>query len=529
MPVMASGLGLTNYDDALDDLSEVALRQRDTDAETWHQRFSDVDGGSLTPDELIDRDQILAVLAGRRIASDWEGWRRDPVTYSGVCTSGIFTLWLHRLRPEKELVESTLLRLAEVPRVLAQGKANLDPAVANPLIVQRGIGSARGAARYFRDLLAQDVQRARRSRSSGRGRRKGRGCPGGVRRASRNGGQGRPRHMGLRRRALLPAPFASARACPTTRGHCASSARPSTTGSTPRWATWPRRSPARAIGTPSCARRTRTTRAPKRRCERPTPTGPSRAQAFLAETGLVSLPEGEKCLVEPSPVFQRPLIGVASYNGPPAFSESRTGHFFVPFAPDGTSEEERQERLTSNSNGGIPTTAVHEAYPGHHWHFLTRRINAPRVRRVYGTPYFSEGWALYAERVMRERGFFTEPIHELYHLEATIFRAARIVVDTSLHMGEMSYDEAVLFMQQKAGLARANRQGRGRALLLVADAGVVLPDRLPRDPADPRSLACTRLVPAEGRRRTSTCPTCGASTTHWRAPDRCHWAWQSVQ
>jgi uncharacterized protein (DUF885 family) len=53
---------------------------------------------------------------------------------------------------------------------------------------------------------------------------------------------------------------------------------------------------------------------------------------------------------------------------------------------------------------------------------------------------------------MRERGFFTEPVQELYHLEATIFRAARIVVDTSLHMGEMTYDEAVDFMIAKTSL-----------------------------------------------------------------------------
>ena len=178
----------------------------------------------------------------------------------------------------------------------------------------------------------------------------------------------------------------------------------------------------------------------------------ARARDFLAETGLVTLPEGERCLVEPSPVFQRPLIGVASYIGPPAFSDSTVGHFFVPFAPDGASEEEKQERLKSNSNGGIPTTSVHEAYPGHHWHIVMRRLYAERIRRVYGTPYFTEGWALYAERVMRERGFFNEPIHELYHLEATIFRAARIIVDTSLHLGEMTYDEAVTFMTAKAGL-----------------------------------------------------------------------------
>jgi uncharacterized protein (DUF885 family) len=177
-----------------------------------------------------------------------------------------------------------------------------------------------------------------------------------------------------------------------------------------------------------------------------------RARVFLAETGLVTLPDGEACTVEPSPPFTRPLFAVASYSGPPAFSSTLAGHFFVPIAPDGTSEDEIQKRLASNSFASIPTTAVHEAYPGHHWHIAWSKIKAPRLRQVLTTPYFTEGWALYAERVMRERGFFTEPIQELYHLEATIFRAARIVVDTSLHMGEMGFDEAVDFMVTKTAL-----------------------------------------------------------------------------
>ena len=53
---------------------------------------------------------------------------------------------------------------------------------------------------------------------------------------------------------------------------------------------------------------------------------------------------------------------------------------------------------------------------------------------------------------MRERGFFEDPIHELHHLNATLFRAARIIVDTSLHLGEMTFDEAVAFMMDKAAM-----------------------------------------------------------------------------
>jgi hypothetical protein len=74
------------------------------------------------------------------------------------------------------------------------------------------------------------------------------------------------------------------------------------------------------------------------------------------------------------------------------------------------------------------------------------------VRLTFRTPYFSEGWALYAEHMMREQGFFTDPRHELYQVEAMLFRAARIVVDTSLHVGDMTLEEARRFMVERANL-----------------------------------------------------------------------------
>jgi uncharacterized protein (DUF885 family) len=54
--------------------------------------------------------------------------------------------------------------------------------------------------------------------------------------------------------------------------------------------------------------------------------------------------------------------------------------------------------------------------------------------------------------MMREQGFFTDLSHEMFQYEATIFRAARIIVDTSLHMGEMSWDDAVAFMTEHTAL-----------------------------------------------------------------------------
>jgi uncharacterized protein (DUF885 family) len=177
-----------------------------------------------------------------------------------------------------------------------------------------------------------------------------------------------------------------------------------------------------------------------------------RARQFLRERALVTLPPGEECVVEPSPLFQRPVTAVASYNSAPPFSSVLRGHFFVPFPPDGASEQEIQQRLENNSYASIPTTAVHEAYPGHHWHLVTVRSHPSSIRRTFRTPYFTEGWGLYAEHVMREQGFFADARHEMSQIEATLFRAARIIVDTSLHIGDMSFDEAVDFMRTRANL-----------------------------------------------------------------------------
>jgi uncharacterized protein (DUF885 family) len=80
------------------------------------------------------------------------------------------------------------------------------------------------------------------------------------------------------------------------------------------------------------------------------------------------------------------------------------------------------------------------------------KLNPSAVRQVFGTSYFAEGWALYAERMMRESGFYDDQRHVLYQYEATLFRAARIVVDTSLHLGEMTHEEAVEFMLEHSSM-----------------------------------------------------------------------------
>ncbi len=450
-PVMASQMGRTEFDERLDDVSAEAFEARDATAAALLARLDAIPEARLGADEAIDRDLARSVLRGRLILAPFRAWRRDPVAYSGPITSGLFTLFLHRLRPEQDLVDAAVARLEQVPRVIDAGIANLDPVLAHPLIVERGLGAARGAARYVRDLAWRDVDdQAARERLRDAGER---AAPhldrwvayleGLVGRAIGSWQLGEADYTRiLREREVL--------------GDDARSLRDRGQAELERLDTEMAALSREATGNADYVEVLRHDDA-----NHP-PTEPAmleaytewtaKARDFLAATGLVTLPEGEACAVMPSPVFQRPVLGVASYIAPPAFSDRQLGHFFVPYAPDGASPDEVQARLSNNSYGGIPTTAVHEAYPGHHWHLVMRKRNPSEIRRVYSTPYFSEGWALYAERVMRERGFFENPLHVLQHLNATLFRAARIIVDTSLHLGEMSFDEAVDFMVDRAAL-----------------------------------------------------------------------------
>jgi len=453
-PVHASSLGLTEYDEKLDDLSAAAFERRKASDLAWLKRFRAVpdDGlGSAT----IDRDFLIAILRGREILHPHDMWKRQPATYLNPGLQGVFTLFLHRIRPERDLADAARARLEQVPACIENGMANLDPALTPPIYVERAIGQARAASRYARELVPAEVQDA-----SARERLAAAGAKAATaferfaaylqdlhKKAAGKYAVGEAVYTALlREKELLP--------------YDAHQLRERGREQYDLLAAELRRLAKEIAGHEDWVALLHELN----KIHAPDPEGMRReyeewtekACAFLRRTGLVTLPPGEKCLVEPSPHFQRPVIAVASYNRPPAFTDSLVGHFFVPFPPDGTPKEEVTKRIEGNCTHGIPTTAVHEAYPGHHWHLVMAKSHPSHVRRAHSTSYFSEGWALYAEKAMREQGFFEDPRQELYHVEATIFRAARIVVDTSLHMGEMSFDDAVTFMMEKANLTAPN-------------------------------------------------------------------------
>ncbi len=101
----------------------------------------------------------------------------------------------------------------------------------------------------------------------------------------------------------------------------------------------------------------------------------------------------------------------------------------------------------------METLVAHETVPGHHLQ-ISRQVelgDLPAFRRQSQYSVFSEGWALYAETLGPQLGLFRDPYTRFGHLQAQMFRAARLVVDTGLHAQSWSRDKALAYMIEQTG------------------------------------------------------------------------------
>jgi uncharacterized protein (DUF885 family) len=96
------------------------------------------------------------------------------------------------------------------------------------------------------------------------------------------------------------------------------------------------------------------------------------------------------------------------------------------------------------------STAYHEGIPGHHMQLSVAQqmTSLPKFRQHAGNSGYVEGWALYAEQLGKEVGFYQDPVSDYGRLSSELFRAVRLVVDTGLHSEGWSRDRVVEFFRK---------------------------------------------------------------------------------
>ncbi len=140
-------------------------------------------------------------------------------------------------------------------------------------------------------------------------------------------------------------------------------------------------------------------------------------------------------VAQPFPRF-REANAAANYNAP-APDGSRPGVVQIPLRP---------ERMTKF---GLRSLIYHEGVPGHHFQIALQVEDSrlPRFRQIRalgGLSAFSEGWGLYAERLAAESGWYEGDLEgQLGQLDAALFRARRLVVDTGIHTKHWTRQQAI--------------------------------------------------------------------------------------
>ena len=157
---------------------------------------------------------------------------------------------------------------------------------------------------------------------------------------------------------------------------------------------------------------------------------------------FVTLPQAP-CEVRRVPEFKE-KTGPGAYYEAPALDRTRPGVFYA-----------NLRDMNEIPKWGMATLAYHEAVPGHHFQLTVAQEikGVPQFRKMIPFTAYSEGWALYTEWLARQAGWYeNDPFGDLGRLQAELFRAVRLVVDTGIHAQRWTREQAIAYMLEKTGM-----------------------------------------------------------------------------
>jgi uncharacterized protein (DUF885 family) len=166
-----------------------------------------------------------------------------------------------------------------------------------------------------------------------------------------------------------------------------------------------------------------------------------------ADEFFITLPTQALEIVRVPPYAENGSAG--GYYQAAALDGSRPGRFYI-----------NQKDTADNPRWVLPTLLYHEAAPGHHFQVSVGQLmeGVPLLRRMSPFAAYTEGWALYAERVAAlDMNLYAEdPLGNLGRLNDEMFRAVRLVVDTGMHHKRWSREQAIEFMLARTSNSAAD-------------------------------------------------------------------------
>jgi Bacterial protein of unknown function (DUF885) len=136
-------------------------------------------------------------------------------------------------------------------------------------------------------------------------------------------------------------------------------------------------------------------------------------------------------------------------------------NILVSYPTNDMTDEEKMMSMRGNNPHFSRATVFHELNPGHHLQgFMTARYNTHR--RLFNTPFWNEGMALYWEMFLWDHDFHVRPEDRLGALAWRMHRSARIVFSLSFHLGKMTPEQCIEYLVDKVPFERANSEAEVR-------------------------------------------------------------------
>jgi uncharacterized protein (DUF885 family) len=137
---------------------------------------------------------------------------------------------------------------------------------------------------------------------------------------------------------------------------------------------------------------------------------------------------------------------IAFYDSPP-LDGSRPGYYYANLKDMSTYQKSVSTAIT-----------YHEGVPGHHFQIALAQemTDLPDFRKhsFYGA--YTEGWALYAERLAKDMGFYKDPMSDFGRLHDEIWRSARLVIDTGIHAKQWTREQSIDYFRQNTPLSEGD-------------------------------------------------------------------------
>jgi uncharacterized protein (DUF885 family) len=169
-------------------------------------------------------------------------------------------------------------------------------------------------------------------------------------------------------------------------------------------------------------------------------------RSYLVQHKIVTVPSPVMPIVEETPPFARALTSASMDTPGPYEKVAKEAFFNVTLPEKSWTAAQTEDWLRSFNRGTIASTAIHEAFPGHYLQFLWMPSAPSKIRKLIGANTNVEGWAHYCEQMMIDEGYGNGDLKlRLGQLQDALLRDARFIVGIGIHTGRMTYDQGVDF------------------------------------------------------------------------------------